>query len=270
MNLVGKKAHIARPLPLKMQRKNPKHSLYLGPNARKNLVPPFLLRRKRSPSTSLSQDATKYTFLAASLPEFLFVIGLVGKDGRLISFKQFINHLGIVDISRSTYKFGDKSIFGINGQVIFVAIDSLLTLFGEGGIIVLAGASGGLDQTGVNDFSGPEFKALLGKLTFKLLETLAIEIHGLEVGAEARDGRVIRHGVNGREAEETAVEEVAFELEFYFGVGVAVDLLDDEDFEHHDGVIGFTTDLSGVQRSQDFLEGMPIDELIDARENIFR
>jgi len=63
---------------------------------------------------------------------------------------------------------------------------------------------------------------------------------------------VIRHGINGREADETAVEEVPLEYKFHFGVGMAINLLDDEDFEHHDGIVGFTANLSGVQRAKDF------------------
>jgi len=43
-----------------------------------------------------------------------------------------------------------------------------------------------------------------------------------------------------------------------------------KDFEHHDGVIGFATDLSGMERGQDFFERFPIDEFIDAREDIIR
>jgi len=74
---------------------------------------------------------------------------------------------------------------------------------------------------------------------------------------------MIRHGVYGRKGEEAAVEEVTFEHEFHFGVGVSVDLLDDEDFDHHDRVIGFTADVSGVKGAEDFFESFPIDELVD-------
>ena len=51
---------------------------------------------------------------------------------------------------------------------------------------------------------------------------------------------------------------------------MAVDLLDDKDFEHHDGVVGFTADLGGVQGTKNLLERFPIDEFIDAREDVFR
>ena len=43
----------------------------------------------------------------------------------------------------------------------------------------------------------------------------------------------------------------------------------DEDFEHHDRVVGFTANLGGMQRTKDFLERFPIDEFIDASEDIF-
>jgi len=59
------------------------------------------------------------------------------------------------------------------------------------------------------------------------------------------------------------------EHEFHFGVGMAVNLLDDEDFEHHDGIVGFTANLGGVQRTKDLLERFPIDEFIDASEDVF-
>ena len=65
------------------------------------------------------------------------------------------------------------------------------------------------------------------------------------------------------------VEEVSLEHEFHFRVGMAINLLDDEDFEHHNGVVGFTANLGGMQRTKDLLEGFPIDEFIDAREDIF-
>jgi len=48
-----------------------------------------------------------------------------------------------------------------------------------------------------------------------------------------------------------------------------INLLDDEDFEHHNGIVGFTAELGGMQRTKDLLEKSPIDEFIDAREDIF-
>ncbi len=53
------------------------------------------------------------------------------------------------------------------------------------------------------------------------------------------------------------------------GVGVAVDLLDDEDFEHKDGIIGFAADFGRMEGGKDLFEGMPINKLIDAREDVF-
>ena len=81
---------------------------------------------------------------------------------------------------------------------------------------------------------------------------------------------MIWNRIRGGEAEESAVEEVAFEHKFDFGVGMAVDLLDDEDFEHHDGVIGLTAYPSGVESSKDFLKRVPIDEMNNFREDIVR
>ncbi|MDQ7032251.1 MAG: hypothetical protein Q9M37_05990, partial [Desulfonauticus sp.] len=81
---------------------------------------------------------------------------------------------------------------------------------------------------------------------------------------------VVRNGITGREAEETAIEEVSFEHEFYLGVRMAIDLLDDEDFEHEYGVIGFTADLSGMELAEDFFKRSPVNEFIDVRKDIFR
>jgi len=43
---------------------------------------------------------------------------------------------------------------------------------------------------------------------------------------------------------------------------VAVDLLDDRDLEHHDGVVNSATDTSGMEGGEDFFERFPIDEFI--------
>ena len=42
-----------------------------------------------------------------------------------------------------------------------------------------------------------------------------------------------------------------------------------KDLEHHDGVIGLASDLSGMERGEDFFERFPVDEFIDARKDIF-
>jgi len=154
--------------------------------------------------------------------------------------------------------------------MILVTVNSFVAFFGKGGIVIFARASGGFDQTCVNNFARAEFKTLLSDLAFEFGETFAVEVHGFEVRAEAGDSGIVRNGVNSGKAEETAVEEVALEHELHFGVGVAVDLLDDKDFEHEDGVIGFTADFGRVEGGQDFFEGFPMDELINAREDIFR
>ncbi|MDQ7033069.1 MAG: hypothetical protein Q9M37_10220 [Desulfonauticus sp.] len=38
---------------------------------------------------------------------------------------------------------------------------------------------------------------------------------------------------------------------------MTIDLLDDEDFEHEDGVIGFTANFGGVKLSEDFFQKEP-------------
>jgi len=45
--------------------------------------------------------------------------------------------------------------------------------------------------------------------------------------------------------------------------------LDDKDFEHHDRIVSFTANLGGMKRTKDFLERFPIDEFIDARDDLF-
>jgi hypothetical protein len=79
---------------------------------------------------------------------------------------------------------------------------------------------------------------------------------------------VVWDGIEGGEAEEAVVEEVSFEHEFHFEVGMAVDLLDDENLEHHDGVIGLTADTREMEGGEDLFERFPIDEFIDAREYV--
>ena len=58
-----------------------------------------------------------------------------------------------MDISWGTEEFGDKPGVGINGYMVFVTIDGLFALFGESGIVIFSGASGGFDQAGVDDFT---------------------------------------------------------------------------------------------------------------------
>ena len=49
---------------------------------------------------------------------------------------------------------------------------------------------------------------------------------------------------------------------------MAVDLLD-EDFEHHDRVVGPAADFDGMEGAKDLFERLPVDEFIDAGEDIF-
>ena len=197
MNLVGHKPCIPGSCPLKMQRENPKYTLHPGSYTRKHPVPPLLSPRKRTPSTGFGQDATKLAPFTTLPPDGPAVIGLVRKDDLFVSLKKLIKDLGVMDIGRCTDKLRHKVAFGINGNVIFVAIDRLFALFGKGGIVVFSWASGSFDQAGVNDFSGFQFKALLSKLTFKLRETASVKVHGFEIRAEAGDSGIIGDWIYG-------------------------------------------------------------------------
>ena len=157
-----------------------------------------------------------------------------------------------MDIGWGTDEFGDKLGVGINGYMVFVAIDGLFALFGESGIVIFSGASCGFDQAGVDDFTSPKLKALFFYLPLEFGEAFTVKVHGLEIGVKAGDNGVIRDGIKGGEAEEAAVEEVTFEHGFHFGVGVAVDLLDDKDLEHHDGVVSSAADTGGMKGGEDF------------------
>ncbi len=162
MYLIGKKPHISGPCPIKMQAEYPKDFFHFAPDPRKNLA----------------------------------IIGLVRKKGLLFTFNQLLKDLGIMYVGRCTHKLRYKLRLRINGYVILVAIDGLPSLFGKRGIIILARPSCCFDQAGINDLSGLEFKAFLGQLAFEFVKALSVEIQGLEVGAEAGDGRVI--GVGSR------------------------------------------------------------------------
>ena len=50
---------------------------------------------------------------------------------------------------------------------------------------------------------------------------------------------------------------------------MAIDLLDDEDFKHHNGIVGLAADFGGMEGGKDLFEKLPVDEFINARENIF-
>ncbi len=99
-------------------------------------------------------------------------------------------------------------------------------LLSEGGIVVFSWVSGGFDPStgsisrgaGINNLSGFQFKTLLSKLVFKLREAIVIKVHGFEIRAKARTG----DRIYGRQSEEAAVEEVAFEHKFHFRVGMAI------------------------------------------------
>ena len=269
MDLVGKEAHVPCLGPIEMQRKYPEHPLHLGPYARKLSVPLLLLAAKGPVAPGLSQDPVKPAFFSPSLFKGLLIIGLVGKKGFFFAFKKILHGLGVMDIGWGTDEFGDKLGVGINGDMVFVAIDGLFALFGESGIVIFSGASGGFDQAGVDDFTGPKLKALLLYLPLEFGEAFTVKIHGLEIRAEAGDSGVVRDGIDGRKTEEAAVEEVTFEHGFHFGVGMAVDLLDDKDLEHHDGIVSPAADTGRMKGGEDFFERFPIDEFIDARKDVF-
>ena len=176
-----------------------------------------------------------------------------------------------MDIGRGADELGNELVFGIDGDVVFVAIDNLISLFGEGGIrVAFSGVAGGLKQSGIDDFSALKFEAFFGKLAFEFVEAFAVEVHGFEIGAEAGDGGVVGDGIGSGEAEEAAVEEVAVEHGFHFGVGVAVYLLDDEDFEHEEGIIGWAPHGGRMEFGEDTFEGFPVDEAINISQDIVR
>ena len=76
--------------------------------------------------------------------------------------------------------------------------------------------------------------------------------------------------VRGREAKKTTVEEVAFEHKLHLRVGVAIDLLNDEDLEHKDRVVGPASNLSWMKRGKDLLKAPPVNESGDLRKGILR
>jgi len=269
MDLVGHKPCIPCSGSIKMQAEYPKNLLYPDSHSREDAVPSLLSTTQASVAPGLDQDPVKLSFLTIFLLERVFVISLVRKYGLLMALDKLIHHLRIMHIGRRANKFRDKLRLGIHRYVIFVAINGLFALFGEGSIVIFAGLSSRFDQTSINDFASFEFKAFLAYLALELIEAAAVEVHGFEVGAEAGNGGIIGDRINSRKAKEAAVEEVPFEHEFHFGVGMAVDLLDDEDFEHHNGIVGFTANLGGMQRTKDLLERFPIDEFIDASEDVF-
>jgi hypothetical protein len=264
MYFVSLQAYIPGFTPTKMQRKYPKYPLYLRSDSRKNSISLLLSGTQRPVSPRFGQYPVKFPLFTTSPLQLISVISLVGKYGSLLPFHKLIYYLRIVNLGRCTNKFRHKLRLWINRNMILVTVNCFVALFAKGGILIFARTSGSFDQTGINNFARAKFKALLSDLAFKFGETFAVEVHSFEVRTEARDSGMVRDGVKSREAEEAAVEEVTFEHEFHFGVGVAVDLLDDKDFEHEDGVIGFAADLSGVDGGQDIFERIPIDELIDA------
>jgi len=76
--------------------------------------------------------------------------------------------------------------------------------------------------------------------------------------------------VRGREAKKTTVEEVDFERKLHFRVGVAIDLLNDEDLEHKDRVVDPASNLSWMKRGKDLLKAPPVNESGDLRKGILR
>ena len=197
MDFVGHKPYIPGPCPLKMQRKDPKYPFHLGSYTRKDPVPPLLPPREGPTSTGFGQNATKFALFTTLAPHIPAIISLVREDGLFVSFKELVKDLGVMDIGRCTDELRHKVAFGINSHMILVAIDCLFALLSEGGIVVFSRLSGGFDQTGINNLSGFQFKTLLSELTFKLREATAIKVHGFEIRAEARDGRIIGDRIYG-------------------------------------------------------------------------
>lgn len=237
MDFIGKQPCISRFSPVKMQAEYPKHFLYFDSDSRKYPIPSLLFATQRSIAPGLSQYPVKLPLLSTGLLERLLVISLVGKYGLFMAFYKLIHHLRIVNVSWGANKFRDKLRLWIYRNMILVTVNGFVAFLGKGGIVIFARASGRFDQTGINDLARAKFKALLLYLALEFGETFAVKVHGLEVKAEARDSGIVRDGVNSGKSKEAAIEEVTLEHEFHFGVRMAVDLLDDKDFEHHDGVI---------------------------------
>ena len=264
MDLIGRKAYILGFCPIKMKAKDTEDLLHLPPYSSKLPIPLFLGGAYLAVSGSLSQDPIVNALFPTPPFKSPGVVGLVGKDGGLITGKELIDHLGVVDIGRGANELGHEFMFRVHGDVVFVAVDGLVSLFGKGGIRVsFSGVSGGFDQTGVSDFAALKLVTLFGKLAFEFFEAGSVEVHGLKIFTEAGDGGVVGNGIGSGEAEESAVEEVAVEHDFHFGVGVAVDLLDDEDFEHEEGIVGRASHGGGMEFGEDFFERFPVDEAID-------
>jgi len=263
MDLISRKTYIPGFCTIKMKTKNTKNLFHLPPYSRKLPIPLFLGGAYLAISGSFSQ----YPIVNTSFPTPPFespgVIGLVRKNGSIITGKEFINHLGVMDICRSANKLSDKLVFGIYGKVVFVAIDSLLSLFGEGGIrVAFSRVAGGFNQSGINNLSALKLKAFFSKLAFEFVETFAVEVLRLEIGAEPRYGGMVGNGIVSRKAKKTTVEEVAVKHDFHFSVRVAVDLLDDENFEHKEGIIGRATHRGRMKFGEDTFEGFPVDKAI--------
>jgi len=125
MYFIGKKPHIPRPCPTKMQAKYPKDFFHFAPDPRKNPVQLLLFLRKGLASTFLVQNPTKCPLLAASLAYRLAIVGLVRKNGLFLSFNQLLKDLRIMHVSRCADKLCHKLRLRINGYMILVAIDGL-------------------------------------------------------------------------------------------------------------------------------------------------
>ena len=161
----------------------------------------------------------KYTSLYLVL-KGLLIIGPVAKESFFFAFRKILPCLGVIDIGRGTDEFRGKLRVRVKGYIVFIAVEDFVSLFGESGIVVFSGVSGGFDQAGVNDFTGPKLKAFLFYLPLEFGEAFTVKVHGLEIGAEAGDSGVVWDGIDGGKTEEAAVEEVTFEHGFHFGVGV--------------------------------------------------
>ena len=81
---------------------------------------------------------------------------------------------------------------------------------------------------------------------------------------------MIWHRISGRETKKTPVKEVALEHKLHLRVGVAIHLLNDEDLEHKDRVVGPASNLSWMKRGKDLLKAPPINESGDLRKGILR
>lgn len=239
MHLVGQKPHIPGPGPIEMKTKNTENLIHLTSHSCKFSISFSLRRTQLVIPGSSGQHPVDDAFLVTFLFEGFQIIGFVSDNHFFISGEKMVKDLRVVDVGRETDKFDHKLVLGINSNMVFIAVDRLVFSYREGSImVVFSRISCYPDQASINDFFRLKFKAFGGKLAFEFLKASPIEVNRLEVFTEAADSGVVWDRIGSGKAEEAVVEEVAMEHDFHFGVRVVVDLLDDEDFERGDRVIG--------------------------------